>query len=341
MPGIARTRLVALCPVAFRLASMRLICFSPIPYGLLKALSLFLSVISQMMWWVTPAEAQSIFQQLFGLAHQQQTQPAARVVQQRSPVTGAPAWIYVPPASEGPRQSRGTTPPEGSGSYTTVCVRMCDGFFFPVSQRVSRSRFEHDADVCRSRCGQSDSRLFYHSTLSGSIKDAVDLNGRSYALLPNAFLHRKKLVSGCACKPAPWSDASQMRHRQYALAEGISLSGRGIGAVTVVAGNYPDAAPTAAVSDEQPSAQALGEPNIQPDAASLQNQVAPKAVASRTPHASTPNQRQVAHARAQAPARAVTAPVRNPIRVASAQTSGLPLFGGPGGSKLRWPGDAR
>ena len=324
---------------------MRLICFRPAIPGSLKALGLFLSVVSQMMWWVTPAEAQSIFQQLLGLAPQQHARPAPRVEPQRPPVTGAAAWISVPPTSEQPRQVRRTTAPEGSGSYTTVCVRMCDGFFFPVSQRVSSSRFEHDASVCRSRCGQSEARLFYHSTQSGSMENAVDLNGRGYARLPNAFLHRKKLVSGCACKPEPLSDASQMRHQQYALAEGLSLSGRGIGSVTLVAGNYPDAAPAAAASDDQSSAPALDEQNGQPGAASPQNPAAPKAVMSRKPHGeprtSTPNQRRATPVRAPAPARVAVAPVRTPVRVASAQTSGLPSFGGPGSGKLRWPGDTR
>ena len=36
--------------------------------------------------------------------------------------------------------------------YRTLCVRSCDGFYFPISSVASRSRFGLDADLCRASC---------------------------------------------------------------------------------------------------------------------------------------------------------------------------------------------
>ena len=47
-----------------------------------------------------------------------------------------------------------------SGHYRTLCVRMCDGYYWPISQSAPRSRFYRDAGVCRSACGE-EARLFY------------------------------------------------------------------------------------------------------------------------------------------------------------------------------------
>jgi hypothetical protein len=39
--------------------------------------------------------------------------------------------------------------------------------------------------------------------------------GSPYAQTPTAFVYRKKLVEGCACKPAPWSAETAARHQGY------------------------------------------------------------------------------------------------------------------------------
>jgi hypothetical protein len=61
--------------------------------------------------------------------------------------------------------------------------------------------------------------LFYYSLRGGSVDTMVDLAGRPYQELPHAFGYRKTLVSGCTCKPVPWSYEESARHRQYEDAE--------------------------------------------------------------------------------------------------------------------------
>ncbi len=104
---------------------------------------------------------------------------------------------------------------EDYGTYRTLCVRLCDGFYFPISDGVRRERLYSDSHQCSQRC-DGEARLFYYPTTGGSPETMIDLAGHRYADLPNAFRYRKALVNGCTCKPAPWSQESAARHERYA-----------------------------------------------------------------------------------------------------------------------------
>ncbi|MDB5619630.1 DUF2865 domain-containing protein, partial [Tardiphaga sp.] len=47
-----------------------------------------------------------------------------------------------------------------SGTYRTVCVRTCDGSYFPISFATVQSRFADDERTCKSLCPASDANLF-------------------------------------------------------------------------------------------------------------------------------------------------------------------------------------
>jgi hypothetical protein len=105
-----------------------------------------------------------------------------------------------------------------ASGFRTLCVRLCDGYYFPISFAASRDRFERDAKVCASRCG-SQGRLFVHANPGGAAETMVDLAGRPYQELKTAFLYRTEYVASCTCQPQPWEAAAQERHRGYALAQ--------------------------------------------------------------------------------------------------------------------------
>jgi hypothetical protein len=73
------------------------------------------------------------------------------------------------------------------------------------------------------RC-DGEARLFYYPTEGGSPETMVDLAGRSYASLPNAFRYRKSLVAACTCRPAPWSAEAAARHAAYAAEAAQSVA---------------------------------------------------------------------------------------------------------------------
>jgi hypothetical protein len=62
--------------------------------------------------------------------------------------------------SESERPRRRDDRPEG-GTYRTLCVRLCDGFYFPISYSTRRGRFAGDAKQCEQSC-PAGSRLFVH-----------------------------------------------------------------------------------------------------------------------------------------------------------------------------------
>lgn len=101
-------------------------------------------------------------------------------------------------------------------TYRTVCVRLCDGYYFPISFSVTADRLGRDQAVCESRCG-AQGRLFVQHSPGGTADDLQDLAGRPYRQLRTAFLYRSEYVSSCTCQPQPWEQASLDRHRLYAL----------------------------------------------------------------------------------------------------------------------------
>lgn len=157
------------------------------------------------------AEAQGFFETLFGFGNGQQSSRSNRSASPR-----ATSPNYREPAYRSPSRYHQGEPSWDRGSkYRTLCVRTCDGYYFPISGSATRSDFHRDADICRRSCG-SEAQLFYHPSSSGDASNMVDLSGRSYAHLPTAFLYRKKLVSSCTCRPAPWTASEIARHKRYA-----------------------------------------------------------------------------------------------------------------------------
>jgi hypothetical protein len=157
----------------------------------------------------SPAAGQGFFQQLFGASSPPPVpmpQPSARPF-----VMPYSNYSTRRPSNEGDddRASSGA-------KFKTVCVRMCDGFYFPISNSTAKKGFYRDQMRCRSACGD-DARLFHLPAGATDISDANDSNGRVYNLLPVAFRYRKALTPGCQCRQAPWSEAEQARHQQYAI----------------------------------------------------------------------------------------------------------------------------
>jgi hypothetical protein len=86
-----------------------------------------------------------------------------------------------------------------NGRYRSVCVRTCDGFFFPVSYQTYASHLAQDASVCQSSCA-APAELYVYRNPGQEIDQAISLNGTAYSDLPAAFKYRKEYINGCSCK---------------------------------------------------------------------------------------------------------------------------------------------
>lgn len=77
-----------------------------------------------------------------------------------------------------------------SGSYRTMCVRTCDGAFFPISSHASTLNFGRDAQVCSMMCPGSDTELYYHSLYSESSEMRSASTGKPYRAMKTAFRYK-------------------------------------------------------------------------------------------------------------------------------------------------------
>jgi hypothetical protein len=108
-----------------------------------------------------------------------------------------------------PSQPPGVDMGPQSGTFRTVCVRTCDGAYFPVSFATYQARFQDDEKTCKALCPATEATLFAYRNPGEDINQAVSISGQPYSSLPNAFKFRTEFNPSCACKAAgqTWSDA--------------------------------------------------------------------------------------------------------------------------------------
>ncbi len=91
-----------------------------------------------------------------------------------------------------------------NGRYRSVCVRLCDGFFYPIHYSTYGSLLGQDAQQCQSNCA-APAELYVYRNPGQDIEQAVSLNGSAYMDLPVALRYRKEYVKGCSCKQAEYN----------------------------------------------------------------------------------------------------------------------------------------
>ncbi len=87
-----------------------------------------------------------------------------------------------------------------AGTYRTLCVRTCDGFFFPISFATTRSQFQSDEARCQALCPGTEAKLFAYSNPGAGPEQMTGMDGRPYADMPTAFRYRTSFDASCTCK---------------------------------------------------------------------------------------------------------------------------------------------
>lgn len=115
-------------------------------------------------------------------------------------------------------------PPPGapSGTYRTVCVRSCDGYYFPISFATVQSRFADDERACKNQCPAADANLYTYRNPGEDMNQAVSISGQPYTSLPNAFHYRQSFNPNCTCKAngETWSQALKHLDDKASLQQG-------------------------------------------------------------------------------------------------------------------------
>jgi hypothetical protein len=76
-----------------------------------------------------------------------------------------------------------------------VCVRLCDGSFFPVNGVDARG----SEAACARQCPGAPTQVFFRAAGSDQIEGATASNGQAYSALPVAFRYRSTLDNTCTC----------------------------------------------------------------------------------------------------------------------------------------------
>jgi hypothetical protein len=97
-------------------------------------------------------------------------------------------------------------------TYRTLCVRVCDGFYFPISFATMQNHFQRDADACQQRCPGTQVELYYHQNPGGSVEQAISaVSQQPYTSLKAAFRYRKEYDAACTCKLTESASAAPSR----------------------------------------------------------------------------------------------------------------------------------
>jgi hypothetical protein len=120
--------------------------------------------------------------------------------------------VVIPPPQQG----------APSGTYRTVCVRACDGYYFPISFATVPSRFPDDERTCKNQCPAAQASLFTYRNPGEDMNQAVSISGQPYSSLPNAFKYRQEFNPSCSCKPAgeSWAEALKNVDDKSSLQQG-------------------------------------------------------------------------------------------------------------------------
>ncbi|MCO4316190.1 DUF2865 domain-containing protein [Phyllobacterium sp. 21LDTY02-6] len=162
-----------------------------------------------------------------------------------------PYEVLGQPGAERPAE---TTPIYG-GDYQTLCVRSCDGYYFPLTYQTGAENFQRDQARCEAQC--PGAKLFYRPTDRQSPEAMMSLAGQPYGNLPNAFKFRKAGANGtaqCTCESTAGNDKGLGNGSMGKAAETVPAQKPAARAdAPVEAKTMPPAAPTAADPVETPT----------------------------------------------------------------------------------------
>jgi hypothetical protein len=131
---------------------------------------------------------------------QQYQQEARRRYASRNPF----ASIFGGEESDAPRGGGNQFGQLPFATYRTLCVRLCDGYYFPVSFSTLPNHFQRDAEMCQSQCA-APAELYYHQNPGGAVDQMVSASAQQpYTSLKTAWRYRKEYVQGCSCKEAEY-----------------------------------------------------------------------------------------------------------------------------------------
>jgi hypothetical protein len=105
----------------------------------------------------------------------------------------------------------------GGSTYRTLCVRSCDGYYFPISFSTTSDHFAGDQQMCQAMCPGAEVSLYVHHNPGEEVDSMVSLAGTPYSALPTAFKYRQTYDASCSCGSPTKSLMDQLTAQAAAL----------------------------------------------------------------------------------------------------------------------------
>jgi len=83
----------------------------------------------------------------------------------------------------------------------TVCVRLSDGYYWPVSYSTVPDYIPQDAQTCAAECPGQQVDLYYYDNPGQEPEQMVNQQGQAYTALASAFAYRKQFDQSNNCQP--------------------------------------------------------------------------------------------------------------------------------------------
>jgi hypothetical protein len=97
---------------------------------------------------------------------------------------------------------------QGYNTVRSVCVRLSDGYFWPVSYSTIPDYLGNDAATCQQMCPNAQVDLYYYDNPGQEPEQMRNLSGSPYTSLPTAFAYRNAFDKTATCHAAPAADGS-------------------------------------------------------------------------------------------------------------------------------------
>ncbi len=119
---------------------------------------------------------------------------------------------YVEPVPEETLRPRDEEQRPRNVGHRAVCVRLCDGAFFPMTSSARPGATLGQEEMCQMQCPGAEVALY--RMRDDQIENAVSMSGSPYTALPNALRFRQRFDAACTCRPRNGSWAEAFSHRQ-------------------------------------------------------------------------------------------------------------------------------
>ena len=97
---------------------------------------------------------------------------------------------------------------QGYNTVRTVCVRLSDGYFWPISYSTLPDYIGNDAQQCQAACPNTSVDLYFYDNPGQEPEQMRNMSGSPYTSLPTAFAYRNQFDRSASCKVTPQADGA-------------------------------------------------------------------------------------------------------------------------------------